>query len=121
MTNDIKKWYVSTPFNGKTPEQIVAAIEAGKDFIINSLVGEPVHSYSPATAYAATDKAGKVRDSLPIQMLGLAIAPLDGCEGIVTVGEWEDIQRSRGCRAELAIARIYQKKVININQNRSKL
>lgn len=107
----IKKWYLSTPINGKTEKEIQAAIQRGVDWANNR--GEEYHSpYNPANA-EFTD--GKILDPKPIKMLSKAIAPMDSCDGVLFIGSYEELRKSRGCQVEINIADLYGLEVLTID------
>ena len=101
----IKKWYLSTPMNGKTEKEIQAALQRGIDWVNNR--GEEYHNpYNPANAKFVK---GKVVDPKPISMLAKAIAPMDDCTGILIIGDRKSLDLSKGCIIEHAIAYHYGK------------
>ena len=100
----IKKWYLSTPMNGKTEKEIQAALQRGIDWVNNR--GEEYHSpYNPANAKFTE---GKVLDPKPIKMLSKAIAPMDDCTGVLFIGDTLELDESRGCFIEAMIAKKYE-------------
>ncbi len=107
----IKKWYLSTPINGKTEKEIQAAIQRGIDWANNR--GEEYHSpYNPANAEFTE---GKVLDPKPIKMLSKAIAPMDSCDGVLFIGSYGELRKSRGCQVENNIAKLYGLEVLTID------
>ena len=107
----IKKWYLSTPINGKTEEEIQAALQRGIDWANNR--GEYYHNpYNPANAKFTE---GKILDPKPIKMLSKAIAPMDSCDGVLFIGSYEELRKSRGCQVEINIADVYGLEVLTID------
>ena len=108
----MNKWYLSTPMNGKTEEEIQAALQRGIDWV--KARGDEYHSpYNPDNA-AFNDK-NKVHDPKPIAMLSKAIEPMDECTGLLYIGSTGDYLRSKGCRIEYDIARLYKMEVFEID------
>ena len=107
----IKKWYLSTPINGKTEKEILAALQRGVDWANNH--GEEYHiPYNPANAEFTE---GKVLDHKPIKMLSKAIAPMDSCDGVLFIGSYGELRKSRGCQVENNIANLYGLEVLTID------
>ena len=107
----IKKWYLSTPINGKTEKEIQAAFKRGVDWANNR--GEEYHiPYNPANAEFTE---GKVLDPKPIKMLSKAIAPMDSCDGVLFIGSYGELRKSRGCQVENNIAKLYGLEVLTID------
>lgn len=97
--------------NGKTEKEIQAALQRGIDWANNR--GEEYHSpYDPANAKFVK---GKVLDPKPIKMLSKAIAPMDSCDGILFIGSYEELRKSRGCQVEINIADLYGLEVLTID------
>lgn len=107
----IKKWYLSTPINGKTEKEIQEALQRGVDWANNR--GEEYHS--PYNSANAEFTEGKVLDPKPIKMLSNAIAPMDSCDGILFIGSYEELRKSRGCQVEINIADLYGLEVLTID------
>lgn len=107
----IKKWYLSTPINGKTEKEIQAALQRGVDWANNRV--EEYHS--PYNSANAEFTEGKVLDPKPIKMLSNAIAPMDSCDGILFIGSYEELRKSRGCQVEINIADLYGLEVLTID------
>lgn len=104
----MKKWYLSTPMNGKTEKEIQAALQRGIDWVKER--GDEYHSpYNPDNA-AFNDK-NEVHDPKPIAMLSKAIEPMDECTGLLYIGSTKDYYMSRGCMSERRIAVQYEKEV----------
>lgn len=104
----MKKWYLSTPMNGKTEKEIQAALQRGIDWVKEK--GDGYHSpYNPDNA-AFNDK-NEVHDPKPIAMLSKAIEPMDECTGVLFIGSWDDLNESRGCKIEFNIADLYKKEM----------
>lgn len=107
----IKKWYLSTPMNGKSEKEIQAALQRGIDWASNR--GEEYHNpYNHANAKFVK---GKVVDPKPISMLSKAIAPMDSCDGVLYIGSYEELRKSRGCQVEINIADLYGLEVLTID------
>lgn len=104
----IKRWYLSTPMNGKTELEIQAALQRGIDWCKKNN-DEFCYPYNPDNA-EFTD--GKVLDPKPIKMLSKAIAPMDSCDGVLFIGSYEELRKSRGCQVESNIARLYGLEVL---------
>ncbi|MDU6581800.1 MAG: hypothetical protein E6502_09625 [Lactococcus lactis] len=102
---------MSTPMNGKTEKEIQAAIQRGVDWANNR--GEYYHNpYNPDNAEFTE---GKVLDPKPIKMLSKAIVPMDECDGILYIGSYEELRKSRGCQVEINIADLYGLEVLTID------
>lgn len=100
----MKKWYLSTPMNGKIEKEIQAALQRGIEWVKEK--GEGYHSpYNPDNA-AFNDK-NEVHDPKPIAMLAKAIEPMDECTGLLYIGSAKDYFKSRGCMIERYIASKY--------------
>ncbi|MDG4966278.1 hypothetical protein OGZ37_06765 [Lactococcus lactis] len=107
----IKKWYLSTPMNGKTEKEIQAALQRGVNWANNR--GE--YHYNPYNPDNAEFTEGKVLDPKPIKMLSKAIAPMDSCDGVLYIGSYEELRKSRGCQVEINIADLYGLEVLTID------
>lgn len=106
-----KRWYLSTPMNGKSEKEIQAALQRGIDWANNR--GEEYHNpYNPANAKFVK---GKVLDPKPITMLSDAIKPMDSCDGVLFIGIYEELRKSRGCQVEINIADLYGLEVLTID------
>lgn len=103
----IKKWYLSTPINGKTEKEILVALQRGADWANNR--GEEYNSAN------AEFTEGKVLDTKPIKMLSKAIDPMDSCDGVLFIGSYEELRKSRGCQVEINIADLYGLEVLTID------
>lgn len=100
----MKKWYLSTPMNGKTEEEIQAALQRGIDWVKER--GEEYHSpYNPDNV--TFNEKNEVHDPKPIAMLAKAIEPMDECTGVLFIGDLCDLYGSRGCSVESLISRTY--------------
>ncbi|WP_338953399.1 hypothetical protein [Lactococcus petauri] len=100
----MKKWYLSTPMNGKTEKEIQVALQRGIDWV--KARGDEYHSpYNPDNA-TFNDK-NEVHDPKPIAMLSKAIEPMDECTGVLFIGDLCDLYGSRGCSVESLISRKY--------------
>lgn len=101
----IKKWYLSTPMNGKTELEIQAALQRGVNWAKSR--GDNWHNpYKPENAEFTE---GKVLDPKPISMLAKAIEPMDDCTGILIIGDRKSLDLSKGCFIEHEIALEYGK------------
>lgn len=108
----MKKWYLSTPMNGRTEEEIQAALERGKTWVKRR--DEQFHSpYQPQLAQF--DEENRIADHKPIAMLSKAIEAMDACTGVLYIGSLSDLLSSRGCLSEIDIARHYGKEVLFID------
>ncbi|WP_416037496.1 hypothetical protein ACL43R_08320 [Lactococcus formosensis] len=108
----MKKWYLSTPMNGKTEKEIQAALQRGIDWV--KARGDEYHSpYNPN--HEAFDENGIISDSLPINALAHAIMPMDGCTGLLSICSDADYNNSKGCQIEWEIAEKYGMDVEYIN------
>ena len=104
----MKKWYLSTPMNGKTEKEIKAALQRGIDWVKER--GDEYHSpYNPN--HEAFDENGVISDSLPINALAHAIMPMDGCTGVLFIGDRASLKSSKGCFIEYQIALEYGKEI----------
>lgn len=97
--------------NGKTELEIQAALQRGIDWCKKNN-DELCYPYNPDNA-EFTD--GKVLDPKPIKMLSKAIAPMDSCDGVLFIGSYEELRKSRGCQVEINIADLYGLEVLAID------
>jgi hypothetical protein len=98
-----KRWYLSTPMKGKTEKEIQAALQRGIDWAQSR--GESWHyPYKPENVEF---EEGRVLDPKLILMLSKAIALMDLCDGVLFIGNYEELRKSRGCQIEIKIADIY--------------
>ncbi|KST81949.1 hypothetical protein [Lactococcus lactis] len=107
----IKRWYLSTPMNGKTEKEIQTALQRGVNWCIKNN-DEFYYPYNPNNAEFVN---GRVADPSPIKMLSKAIAPMDLCDGVLYVGSYEELRKSRGCQVEINIADLYGLEVLTID------
>ncbi|NHI71365.1 hypothetical protein ET004_03750 [Lactococcus petauri] len=104
----MKKWYLSTPMNGKTEKEIQASLQRGIGWVKEK--GDEYHSpYNPDNA-TFNDK-NEVHDPKPIAMLSKAIEPMDECTGVAFIGDRKILKSSKGCFIEYQIALEYGKEV----------
>lgn len=107
----IKRWYLSTPMNGKTEKEIQSALQRG----VNWCIKNNDEFYYPYNPNNAEFNEGKVLDPKPIKMLSKAIAPMDSCDGVLFIGSYEELRKSRGCQVEINIADLYGLEVLTID------
>lgn len=107
----MKKWYLSTPMNGKTEIEIQAALQRGIDWA----KGQGFEWNYPYKPENAEFTEGKVLDPKPISMLAKAIVPMDECDGVLYIGSYEELRKSRGCQIEINIADLYGLEVLTID------
>lgn len=102
-----EKIYLSTPMNGKTEEEIQAALQCGIDWCLKN----GYEYYSPYNPDNAEFVKGKVSDPHPITMLAKSLGPMDDCTGLMYIGSNKDYMSSKGCRVEFMTAKLYNKRV----------
>ncbi len=107
----IKKWYLSTPMNGKTEKEILEALNRG----INWAKSRGYNWHYPYKSENAEFTEGRVLDPKPIKMLSEAIKPMDSCDGVLFIGSYEELRKSRGCQVEINIADLYGLEVLTID------
>lgn len=98
------KAYVCVPMNNRTEKDILDDFKEVKDKynyeILNTFFKDE-----------ATYTNGIVNDIKPIYLLGKAISLMQEADVVIIKG---NIRKSRGCRVEKKVAKLYGKKIIRV-------
>jgi hypothetical protein len=108
--------YIATPINGRSIEEIQARIAECTAILTEN----DVKYYNPFSEELASASLvdGVVQDLRPIEMLCDSAKNLEDCDGLVFIGNEDDLNQSRGCSIEIAIATTYDKLVLAFDNGR---